>query len=126
MANLNHITLLGNLTRDPELRFTASGTPVVSLRLAVNHRYRQHDAWQEEVCYIDCTAFGRLAETASDYLVKGRPVLIEGRLRWRSWEDQDGVKRSQHDVLATNIQFLPRPGQEAVMVAQPGADDVPF
>lgn len=86
MANLNHITLAGYLTRDPELRVTANGTSVATLGLAINHRYRQGDEWREEVCYIDCTVFGRQAESATAYLSKGSPLLVEGRLRWRSWD----------------------------------------
>ncbi|MDH3600964.1 MAG: single-stranded DNA-binding protein [Candidatus Tectomicrobia bacterium] len=128
MANLNHLTLAGHLTRDPELRYTANGTPVATLGLATNHRYRQGTEWKEEVCYIDCTAFGRLAETTTEHLSKGSPILLEGRLRWRSWTGQDGQTRTKHEVLATNVQFLPRSdtamAPERELVGD--LDDLPF
>jgi single-strand DNA-binding protein len=106
MASMNKVILLGNLTRDPELRYAPNGTAVARLGLAVNHRYRQHDADKEETMFIDVVAFGRQGETASEHLSTGRPVLIEGRLQWRTWEGQDGRKHSKHEVLAERIQFL--------------------
>jgi single-strand DNA-binding protein len=127
MANLNHITLLGHLTRDPDLRYTPNGTPVATLGLAINHRYRRGNEWKDEVCYIDCTVFGRMAETTTDYLSKGSPVLVEGRLRWRSWEAQDGQLRTKHEVLATNVQFLPRSDQAMEPEREPVTlDEAPF
>ena len=86
MASLNSVILLGNLTRDPELRSTPNGTSVASFGLAVNRRYRQGEEQREEVCFVDIVCFGRQAETASEYLSKGNLVMIEGRLQWRSWE----------------------------------------
>ncbi len=126
MANFNHLTLAGHLTRDPELKFTPHGTPVTTLGVALNHHYRQGDEWRQEVCYIDCTAFGRLAETVSEYLSKGSPVLVEGRLRFRTWEGPEGQRRSKHDVLVSNVQFLPR--SNGTMEPEPEDDlaDVPF
>jgi single-strand DNA-binding protein len=112
MANFNKVILLGNLTRDPELRYTPSGTPVASFGLAVNQRSGQGDERREEVCFVDIVAFGRQAETASEFLSKGRAALIEGRLQWRSWEGQDGQKRSKHEVIAERIQFMPRGREE--------------
>jgi single-strand DNA-binding protein len=108
MASLNSVILLGNLTRDPELRSTSNGTSVASFGLAVNRRYRQGEAQREEVCFVDIVCFGRQAETASEYLSKGNLVMIEGRLQWRSWETPEGQKRSKHEVIANNIQFMPR------------------
>lgn len=108
MASLNAVMLLGNLTRDPELRTTPQGTAVASFGLAVNRRYRQGDEQREEVCFIDIVCFGRQAETASEYLSKGNLVMIEGRLQWRSWETPEGQKRSKHEVIANNVQFMPR------------------
>src|SRR5687767_4465206 len=108
MANLNTVILLGNLTRDPELRTTPQGTSVTSFGLAVNRRYRQGEEQREEVCFVDIVCFGRQAETASDYLRKGNLAMIEGRLQWRSWETPEGQKRSKHEVIANNIQFMPR------------------
>jgi single-strand DNA-binding protein len=108
MASLNAVVLLGNLTRDPELRTTPQGTSVASFGLAVNRRYRQGEEQREEVMFIDITCFGRQAEVASEYLSKGNLAMIEGRLQWRSWETPDGQKRSKHEVIANNIQFMPR------------------
>jgi single-strand DNA-binding protein len=110
MASFNRIILLGNLTRDPELRYTPGGTPVVSFGLASNHRFRQGDTWQEEVCFIDVVVFGRQAEATAAYLTRGRMVLVEGRLRWRSWESDMGQRRSKHEVIAERVEFLLTPG----------------
>jgi single-strand DNA-binding protein len=107
MASLNKVILMGHLTRDPELRYTPNGTPVATVGLAVNRRYRQGDETKEDVCFVDVVSFGRQAETISEYLQKGRPVLVEGRLQWRSWESEDGQKRSKHEVVAEHVQFLP-------------------
>jgi single-strand DNA-binding protein len=114
MANLNKVILMGNLTRDPELRYTPSGTPVANFGLAVSRRYTQGEERKEEVCFIDIVAFGRQAEVVGEYLSKGRPVLIEGRLQWRSWESPDGQKRSKHEVVAENVQFMPRARDEGM------------
>jgi single-strand DNA-binding protein len=107
MASLNKVLLLGNLVRDPEVRYTASGTPVSTFSLAVNRRVRQGDIWRDEVCFIDVITFGRQAETVGEYLAKGRLALIEGQLRWRSWDSGDGQRRSKHEVIAERVQFLP-------------------
>ena len=125
MASFNKIILLGNLTRDPELRFTPSGTPVASFGLAVNTPRAGQNGTErggqdspserrEDVCFVDIVAFGRQAETASEYLSKGRAALIEGRLQWRSWDGQDGQKRSKHEVMADRIQFMPRGREEGM------------
>ncbi len=108
MASLNKVMLLGNLTRDPELRYAPNGTPVANFGMAINRRYRQGEEWREEVCYIDIVTFGRQAETVGEYLSKGNLAMIEGRLQWRSWETEDGQKRSKHEVVANNVQFMPR------------------
>lgn len=108
MASLNSVTLLGNLTRDPELRYTPQGTAVTTFGLAVNRRYSQEGQAREEVCFIDIVAFGRQAETVDEYLTKGNLALVEGRLQWRSWETPEGQKRSKHEVVANNVQFMPR------------------
>ncbi len=108
MASLNKVILLGNLTRDPELRYTPNGTPVSSFGMAINRRYRQGEEWRDEVCYVDIVTFGRQAETVGEYLSKGNLAMIEGRLQWRSWETEDGQKRSKHEVVANNVQFMPR------------------
>src|SRR5215813_5346214 len=126
MANFNKVILLGNLTRDPELRYTPSGTPVASFGLAVNQRSGQGDERREEVCFVDIVAFGRQAETASEFLSKGRAALIEGRLQWRSWEGQDGQKRSKHEVVAERIQFMPRTREEGPDGPKSGHTDYPI
>jgi single-strand DNA-binding protein len=115
MANLNKVLLIGNLTRDPELRYTPSGTAVGEMGLAINRRYkdRNSDEWREEVCYVDITVWGRRGEVCCEYLSKGRPVFVEGRLQLDSWETQEGQKRSKLRVVADNVQFLDRrPGGE--------------
>jgi single-strand DNA-binding protein len=140
MASLNKVILLGNLTRDPELRYTPSGTPVSSFGLAINRRYRQGDERKEEVCFIDIVAFSRQAEIAGEYLKKGQLALVEGRLQWRTWEGQDGQKRSKHEVVAEMIHLMPRTrdegldrsspeglsGGEEMDISLPGDDDIPF
>ncbi len=108
MASLNKVMLLGNLTRDPELRYAPNGTPVANFGLAINRRYRQGEEWRDDVCYVDIVTFGRQAETVGEYLSKGNLAMIEGRLQWRSWETEDGQKRSKHEVVANNVQFMPR------------------
>src|SRR5687768_8843378 len=108
MASLNKVILLGNLTRDPEMRYTPNGTAVSTFGLAINRRYRQGDEWRDDVCYVDIVTFGRQAETVGEYLSKGNLAMIEGRLQWRSWETEDGQKRSKHEVIANNVQFMPR------------------
>ena len=114
MANLNRVFLMGNLTRDPELRYIPSGTAVANLGLAVNRRYKDPNGnLQEEVCYVTVVVWGRQAETASQYLTKGRPVFVEGRLQYRTWE-QDGKKRSTLEVRCERLQFLgSKPGTDA-------------
>lgn len=135
MASLNKVLLLGNLTRTPEVRSTPNGTAVATFGLAVNHRFRQGDALKDEVCFVEVAAFGRHAETIGEYLRKGAPALVEGRLRWRSWETDDGQRRTKHDVLAERVQFLPSStavrdgGGDEAALSDPSPDDledVPF
>ena len=108
MANYNRVILLGNLTRDPQLRYLPSQTPVVDFGIAVNERYKTSSGEQrEEVMFIDCTAFGKPAEIINQYCQKGRPLLIEGRLKLDTWDDkQTGQKRSKHKVTIENFQLL--------------------
>jgi len=107
MANLNKVFLIGNLTRDPELRYTNTGLAVANLGLAVNRRTKTAEGEQrEETCFVDISAFGRQAEVVSEYLSKGRPVLVEGRLQFRQWESQDGQRRSKLSVVMENFQFM--------------------
>jgi len=108
MANFNKIILLGNLTRDPQLKYLPSQMPVVEFGLAVNHKFKTKDGQErEEVCFIDCSAFGKQAEIINQYCTKGRPLLVEGRLKYDTWEDkQGGGKRSKHAVVVDNFQLL--------------------
>jgi single-strand DNA-binding protein len=108
MTSFNKVILIGNLTRDPELRYTPSGTAVATLSLAINHRYKQGEETREEVTYVDVVVFGRQAETCGQYLSKGGGVIIDGRLSQRRWEAEDGSKRSKHEVVAQNVRFMPR------------------
>ena len=110
MANVNKVILVGNLTRDPEVRYTAKGTAVADISLAIN-RYRGGDEGGEETTYVDVTLWGRQAEVAGQYLNKGRQAYIEGRLQLDSWEDkQSGQKRSKLKVVGENLQLLGGPG----------------
>jgi single-strand DNA-binding protein len=102
VVSFNRVILAGNLTRDPELRFTNDGIPVCSFGLAVN-RVRSRN---EEVDFFDVSAWRELGETIANYKKKGDPILVEGRLQYRTWEAQDGSKRSKVDVVADNVQFL--------------------
>lgn len=107
MASFNKVILLGNLTRDPELRYLPSNTAVCDFGLAINRRYRDRDGNQrEETCFVDISAFGRQAETLNQYMAKGRPLLVEGRLKFDSWTGQDGQKRSKLSVVVDNFQFV--------------------
>ena len=107
MANLNRVFLMGNLTRDPELRYLPSNTPVVKIGVAVNRRWRnQQGEQQEETTFVDCESFGRQAEVINQYLRKGRPIFVEGRLRLDQWQDKEGNNRSRMKVVIENFQFV--------------------
>ena len=130
---------MGNLTRDPQLSYTPNQTAVVDFGLATNRRWTGQDGSQrEETCFVDCRAFGRLAENMNKYLTKGRLVFVEGRLTFDTWTAQDGTKRSRHRVTVENFQFLPsgtrateagqavRSTQADSQVQQTVEDDIPF
>jgi single-strand DNA-binding protein len=104
--NINSVVLVGNLTRDPELRHTPAGTAVTTLRIAVNDRVKRGEDWQDAAYYFDVTVWGRTAENCAQYLAKGRPVGVQGKLTWREWDAQDGTKRQSVEVVADNVQFL--------------------
>jgi single-strand DNA-binding protein len=110
MANLNKVFLIGNLTRDVELRATQSGTNVAKFGMAINHKYTQNGQQKETTCFVDVTAFGRQAEVLAQYLKKGRPVFVEGRLDYSTWEDKEGNKKSKLQVIVENFQFIDGPG----------------
>jgi len=143
-ANINRVVLVGNLTKDPELRHTPSGMAVCSLRLAVNTR-RKDDAgqWADKPNYFDIVVWGQQGENCAQYLAKGRPVAVDGRLEWREWEAQDGAKRQAVEIVADSVQFLGGRGdgdgggggfvpQGAPATAEgaadfaPADDDIPF
>jgi single-strand DNA-binding protein len=112
MASFNKVILVGNLTRDPELRYTPKGTAVAKIGLAVNRNWTSESGEKkEEVTFVDVDIFGRTAENVSQYMRKGRPILVEGRLRLDQWDDkQTGQKRSRLGVVAETVQFLGAPG----------------
>jgi single-strand DNA-binding protein len=107
MANINRVVLVGNLTRDPELRHTPSGTAVCKLRLAVNTRQKDAQGnWGDKPNYFDVTVWGNQGENCAQFLSKGRPVAVDGRLDWREWDAQDGTKRQAVEIIADTVQFL--------------------
>ncbi len=106
MANFNRVYLMGNLTRDPELRYTPSGTPVCEFGLATNRRYTTSQGEQrEETCFVDVTMWGRRGVVISEYFTKGSPIFVEGRLKYDTWETADG-RRSKLSVVARNFEFI--------------------
>lgn len=142
MANLNKVLLMGNLTRDPELRYTSGGQPVCNFSIAINRVWndKQSGEKKEEATFLRVTVWGKQGEHCAQYLSKGRPVFVEGRLSSRSWETEDGQKRSAVDVVADNVQFLGAKGgapggggdkpekadAEAPDAAPAAEDDIPF
>ncbi len=141
-ANINRVVLVGNLTRDPELRHTPGGTPVCSLRVAVNDRKRDESGnWVDAPNYFSVSVFGNQAENCAQYLSKGRPVGVDGKLRWREWQAQDGAKREAVEIVADSVQFLGGRGdgdgggnqfvpagaqQESADFPAAADDDIPF
>lgn len=136
MASYNRVVLMGNTTKEIELRTTAGGTAVANLGLAVNDRVKRGDRWEDETTFVDVTCWGRTAEVAQQYLSKGDPVLIEGRLKLDTWE-KDGQKRSKLHVVAERLQLLGGKRQErppaarkddyaAAPAGPPADDDIPF
>lgn len=144
MASYNRVILLGNLTRDPQIRFTPSQTPVADFGVATNRRWRGQDGQERtETCFVDCTMFGKRAEVIGKFFHKGTPIFIEGRLTFESWQGQDGAKRSKLKITVENFEFVgaaggegrggnsrasEQPGPEDEMVGGPeaGGDEIPF
>lgn len=138
MASFNKVFLMGNLTRDPELRYTSGGAAVASFGLAVNRKFKQGEEWKEDVCFVDITVWAKLGENCAQYLHKGSQAFIEGRLNFQSWEAEGGQKRNKLEVVANNVQFLSKPGPgggEGVKESIGGSgtpprpdpeDDIPF
>lgn len=108
----NKVILIGNLTKDPELRYTPQGTPVTSFRLAVNTRYKQSDEMKQDTLFIDNVVFGKQAENVGKYLNKGSAVLVEGRLQERRWES-NGQQKSKFEVIVQNVRFLSKRGHSS-------------
>ncbi|MCH6551462.1 MAG: single-stranded DNA-binding protein [Planctomycetes bacterium] len=145
-VNLNKVLLMGNLTRDVELKHTPSNQPVASIGIAVNRRFRTRDGEdRDETVFVDCEAWGRTAEVMNQYLSKGRPVFIEGRLKLDQWQDKEGNNRSKLRVVVENFQFVdskpggagPAKASEPAYTASPAGpggaqhepvaeDDIPF
>jgi len=142
MASYNRVLLMGNLTRNPEIRYTPSGTAVADIGLAINESFKNKAGETvEQTCFVDVVVWGRQAETSAEYLHKGSPVFVEGRLQLDQWENQQGEKRSKLRVRADRVQFLGAPGKSTEFSAAPSAsseqahapdasmeddDDVPF
>lgn len=106
MPSFNQVQIAGNLTRDVELRITSAGTSVADIGIAINERVKKGDEWVDEPVFVDVTLWGRMAEVANEYLRKGSPVLIGGRLRYESWNDDSGSKRSKLKVVGDKLQLL--------------------
>jgi single-strand DNA-binding protein len=108
MANINRVVLVGNLTKDPELRHTPSGTALCKLRVAVNTRQKDSTTgeWGDKPNYFDVTVWGNQAESCAQFLAKGRPIGVDGRLDWHEWDAQDGTKRQAVEIIADTVQFL--------------------
>ena len=131
MANLNRVMLIGNLTRDPEIRYTPAGLGVASFGIAVNTPVGKDDEGNRktETLFVDVVAFGKQAEVIGEYLKKGSLIYLEGRLRYRTWEDASGNKRSKHEIVLNNFQFLNTKGKEMPQEVDgiPEEDeDIPF
>ncbi len=118
----NKIILIGNLTKDPDVRYTPGGTPVTTMRLAVTSKYKQGDEMKDDTLFIDAVVFGRQAESCGQYLSKGNPVLVEGRLRERKWESE-GTQKSKVEVIASSVRFLPKREPRQAAAGDSGVSD---
>ena len=126
---MNSVHLMGHVTGDFELRYTASGNPVANFGMATNRRYRQGEEVRQETTYVDLVAFNRTAEIAKEFLGKGRPVAIEGRLRYRTWETELGAKRSKLEVVVNQLHLMPRNGtngSDAEAPVEESPEEIPF
>lgn len=138
MSNFNKVILLGNVTRDFETRHTQGGMMIAKFGMAVNRNWTQNGERKESTCFVDLTVFGKTAELMAQHLRKGSPVFVEGRLELQQWEDKEGNKRSKHEVVVENFQFVGGrgDGEDAAPAqtsrraparrSQPDMDDVPF
>lgn len=136
MSAFNKIILMGNLTRDPVLTYTPSQTAVVDFGLATNRKWTAQDgSKRDEICFVDCRAFGKMAENINKFFKKGQPIFVEGRLSFDQWTGQDGVKRSKHRVTVESFTFLPggnnqpknnTPQGDDEQGPPPNDDEIPF
>lgn len=139
MAEMNVVVVSGNLTRDPELKNLPSGSSVCQLRIAVNDRVKKQDQWQDAVYYFDVTVWGKSGENIAKYLSKGSGITVQGKLKWREWEAQDGTKRQAVDIEAREVRWDPKgdgsrggggggssSGGSAPTPATQDDDDIPF
>ena len=135
MPNYNKCLLMGNLTRDPELKQTPNNQSVAQIGIALNRKFKDRDGnMREETTYVDCEAWGRTAEVMAQYLSKGKPVFVEGRLKLDQWQDKDGNNRSKLKVVIENFQFIDSKGNQtstpptaaATSTTPPADDDIPF
>ncbi len=129
--SINRVTLTGNLTRDGELRETAGGMSILGLRIAVNDRRKVGEEWKDVPNYVDVTMFGTRAASVVQYLTKGKPVAVDGKLRWSEWETQDGGKRSKLEVVVDDLQLLgdaksSSGGSAPAKAPEPQYEDIPF
>jgi single-strand DNA-binding protein len=125
MTSFNKVILMGNLTRDPEVRYTPNGIAVASFAIAVNRKYKQGDETKEEVSYIDIVVFGKQAESCGQYINKGDSVLIDGRLQQRRWETEEGQKRSKVEVVAQSVHFMPKRSSSGQAASHGHAEPAP-
>jgi single-strand DNA-binding protein len=136
MATYNKVLIMGNLTRDPELKQTPSSQPVAQIGIAMNRKFKDREGnMREETTFVDCEAWGRTAEVMAQYLSKGKPVFVEGRLKLDQWQDKDGGNRSKLKVVIESFQFIDSKGGQsstppataaAAPPSAPPADDIPF
>lgn len=121
MAGVNRVTIIGNLTRDPEVRFSQGGLAICKLGVAVNERVKKGDEWVDEVEYFRVTTFGKTAENAGQYLQKGRQVYVEGRLKTEKYKDKEGVEKTSTEVIANSVVFIGGGGERVVPDKAEGA-----
>jgi single-strand DNA-binding protein len=128
MASLNKVMLMGNLTRDPQLSYLPSQTPVVEFGMAMSRKYKKQDgSMAEDTCFVDCRLFGKRAEVVNKYFKKGEPIFVEGRLQFDQWQAQDGTKKSKLRVFVENFEFIGKGGAPGDGGEVGGGDmDVPF
>jgi single-strand DNA-binding protein len=122
---MNLVIMIGNLTQDPELRYTASGTAVANMRIAVGNKFKSGDEMKEETLFIDVVIWGKQGENASQYLSKGRQVMVEGRLQERTWES-DGQKRHKTEIVARSVKYLGSKGEVSDTAPDESAEIEPF